>query len=63
MTLPVNPPLGETVIVEVALAPGDAMLTGVPLSAKFGVCVGLVIVIATLVDCVRAPDTPVTVAV
>ena len=50
VTFPVNPPLGEMVTVEVALAPGDAMLIAVPLIAKFGVWVGVVTVIATLVD-------------
>jgi hypothetical protein len=34
VTVPVKPPLGVTVIVEVPLAPGEAMLTGVLVSAK-----------------------------
>jgi hypothetical protein len=33
-TVPVKPPLGVTVMVEVALDPGEAILTGVPLSVK-----------------------------
>jgi hypothetical protein len=38
VTLPVNPPAGVTVIVEVPLAPGDAMLTAVLVNANVGVC-------------------------
>jgi hypothetical protein len=36
VTVPVKPSLGVTVIVEVPLAPGEAMLTGVLVSAKLG---------------------------
>jgi hypothetical protein len=57
----VNPPLGVTVIVEVPLAPGDAMLTAVLVNAKLGVG-GLLMVIATGVVWVRVPELPVTVA-
>ena len=39
------------------------MLTGVLLNAKFGVCVGLVIVMARLVDWVSVPAIAVTLAV
>ena len=35
-TLPVNPPLGLIVMVDVAFVPGDAMVTAVPLSLKPG---------------------------
>ena len=35
-TVPVKPPLGAMVIVEVPVAPGEAMLTAVLLSAKAG---------------------------
>jgi hypothetical protein len=35
-TLPVNPPLGLIVMVDVAFGPGDAMVTAVPLSVKPG---------------------------
>jgi len=37
VTVPAKPPLGVTVIVEVPLAPGEAMLTGVLVSEKLGV--------------------------
>ena len=61
-TLPVNPPLGVTVMVEVPLAPGDATLIGVPLSVKAGATVEPVTVIGTLVVSTTLPDVPVTVA-
>jgi hypothetical protein len=51
------------VMVEVPLAPGDAMLTAVPVNAKFGVAAELLMVIATLVVWVRVPELPVTLAV
>jgi hypothetical protein len=58
----VNPPLGVTVIVEVPLTPGDAMLTAVPLREKFGGGGGLLTVITTLVVWVSVPELPVTLA-
>jgi len=60
-TVPVNPPLGVTVIVEVALVPGDGTLTAVPLNVKLGVATGALTVTATFVVSVTLPDTPVTV--
>jgi hypothetical protein len=62
-TLPVKPPLGVTVMVEVPLAPGDAMLIGVPLSVKVVGRIGATTVIATLLDSAKLPELPVTVAV
>ncbi len=63
VTLPVNPPPGVTVMVEVPLAPGDAMLTAVLVNAKLGVGGGPLMVIGTLVVWVTVPEVPVTVAV
>jgi hypothetical protein len=62
-TLPVNPPLGVTVIVELPLAPGDAMLTGGPLSVKVVANVVPVTGRARLIDSATPPELPVTVAV
>jgi hypothetical protein len=62
-TLPVKPPLGVTVMVEVPLVPADAMLTGVPLSVTVVATIGAATVIATLVDSAMLPELPVTVAV
>jgi hypothetical protein len=39
-TVPENPPVGVTVMVEMPFAPGDAMLTAVLLSVKLGAAVG-----------------------
>jgi hypothetical protein len=63
VTLPVNPPAGVTVMVEVPLAPAEAMLTAVLVNAKFGVGGGPLMVIATLAFWVMVPEVPVTVAV
>jgi hypothetical protein len=63
VTLPVKPPLGVTVMVEVPLAPADAMFVGVPLSEKAGVTGALGTVIAMVVVAVRLPEVPVTVIV
>ena len=52
-TVPLKPPLGVTVIVEVPLAPGAAMLTGVLVSAK--PAGGAVTVTATMVLAMTAP--------
>jgi hypothetical protein len=38
-TVPENPPVGATVMVEMPFAPGDAMLTAVLLSVKLGAAV------------------------
>jgi hypothetical protein len=62
-TLPVNPPLGVIVMVEVPVAPGDAMLIGEPLSVKVVGKIGLTTIIATLVDSAMLPELPATVAV
>ena len=62
-TLPVNPPLGVTVIVEVPFAPGDATVTAVPLRAKSGVAIGPLTVTGMLVVSEREPDVPEIVAV
>jgi len=53
VTVPLKPPLGVTVIVEVPLAPGEAMLTGVLASAKPGG--GAVTVTPTMVLTMAAP--------
>ena len=52
-----KPPLGVTVIVEVPLAPGDAMLTGVLVSEKLGAGggAGAVTVTATVVLAIATP--------
>jgi hypothetical protein len=63
VTLPAKPPPGVTVMVEVPFAPADAMLTAVPVNAKLGVGGGPLMVIGTLVVCVRVPEMPVTLAV
>src|SRR5258708_1841057 len=39
-TVPENPPVGVTVMVEMPFAPGDTMLTAVLLSVKLGAVVG-----------------------
>lgn len=62
-TLPINPPLGVTVMVEVALAPGDAILIGAALIVKAGATIALLTAIAMLVVLTTLPELPVTVAV
>jgi hypothetical protein len=62
-TMPVKPPLGVMVMVEVPLAPGDAMLIGPLLIVKVVASMGATTVIATLVDAAKLPELPVTVAV
>ena len=62
VTLPVKPPDGVTVMVEVPVPPADAMLTAVPLNAKVGGGGRGVMVIATVVVWATAPEVPVTVA-
>ena len=49
-TLPVNPLLGATVMVEAELEPGDVMLTGVAANAKPCVPGPVPLVIETVVD-------------
>ena len=58
VTVPVKPPLGVTVIVEVAFAPADVMLIGVALSEKAEVTVVPPTVSATFVVSVRVPEVP-----
>ena len=61
-TLPVKPPLGLIVMVDVPLGPGDAMVTAVLLSVKPGGGGGTLTV--KLVVALRLPaETPVTVTV
>jgi hypothetical protein len=62
-TLPVNPPLGVNVMVEVPLLLGDKMLTGGPLSVKVEANVVPVTLSGTLIDSATPPELPVTVAV
>jgi hypothetical protein len=62
-TLPVHPPPGVTVMVEVPVAPGDAMLMGVPLIANPSGGVWPETVIAVAVVTIKVPHVPVTVAV
>jgi hypothetical protein len=62
-TLPVKPPLGVTVIVEVPVAPGEAMVTVVLVRVKFGGRGGAVTVRGTWVVTGLPPDAPVTVIV
>ena len=56
-TVPVKPPLGVSVIVEVPVAPGDAMLTEVLLSVKLGAGPGsgAVTVTSTAVPSIKPP--------
>jgi hypothetical protein len=64
VTLPVNPPLGVTVIVELlpVVAPGELMVMAPPLvrAKEAGVEVTVTV---TVVVCVMVPETPVTVTV
>jgi hypothetical protein len=62
-TLPIKPPLGVTVIVEVPVAPGEAMVMVVLVKVKFGGRGGAVTVRGIWVVTVSAPDAPVTVIV
>jgi len=62
-TLPVKPPLGVTVIFEVPVAPGEAMVTVVLVRVKFGGTGGAVTVRGTWVVTVLPPEAPVTVIV
>ena len=62
-TLPVNPPAGVIVIVEVPLVPGDAMVTAVPLNVKDAGAADPVTVMATFAVSVIDPAAPVIVAV
>jgi hypothetical protein len=66
VTLPVNPPLGVTVIVDVfpVVAPGELRVTAPPLvrANEAGTAV-MVTVTLTVVFCVIVPETPVTITV
>ena len=62
-TLPVKPPLGVTVIVEVPIAPGEAIVTVVLVRVKFGGTGGAVTVRGIWVVTVLPPEVPVTVIV
>jgi hypothetical protein len=57
-TVPVNPFAGVAVIVEVPVAPGEVMVTAVPVSVNVG---GGTTTTAIAVVAVRLPETPVTV--
>ena len=59
----VKPPLGVTVIVDVAGVPGVIFDIATPLSAKFGTGAGPVTVTETLVPSVMLPDVPLTLTV
>ena len=62
-TAPVKPPLGVTVIVEVAGVPGVTFVRATPLSAKLGTGAKPVTVTETLVPCEMLPDVPLTLTV
>ena len=61
-TLPVKPPLGVMVRLDVAEAPGAKGLMALPLNAKVDGGGRGEMVIATVVVWVRVPEVPVTVA-
>ena len=61
-TLPRKPPLGATVIVDVPFVPA-VKLTGVHVSVKLGVTVGLETSTGTVVVSTRLVEVPVTVTV
>jgi hypothetical protein len=63
VTLPVKPPLGVTVIVEVPVAPGEAMVTVVLVRVRFGATGGAVTVRGMWVVTVLPPEAPITVIV
>jgi len=56
-TAPVKPPLGVTVMVDVAGVPGVTFVMATPLSAKLGT-VGTVTTTGMLVLAVRLPEVP-----
>jgi len=65
VTVPLSPPDGVRVIVEVPVAPGPVMVTGVPETVIAGM-IGALTVTATVVEAVIAPvamSTPLTVRV
>lgn len=62
-TLPVKPPLGVTVIVEVPVAPGEAIVTVVLVRVKFGATGVAATVRGIWVVTVLPPEAPVTVIV
>jgi hypothetical protein len=59
-TLPVKPPLGVTVMVELPVAPGEAMVTVVLVRVKFGATGLAVTVTGIFVVSVMPPEVPVT---
>ena len=59
-TVPIKPPLGAIVIVELVLIPGEATMADVPLSVKTA---GRAIVRGTVVVSDTPPELPVTVTV
>ena len=62
-TVPVKPPLGVTVMVDVAGVPGVAFVMAVPLTAKFGTIAVPLTVTRAVVVCVIVPEVPVMVMV
>ena len=61
-TLPVKPPLGVIVTVDVPVIPGDVMVTAVPLKVNAAGVVDPATVIATAAVSLLAPEVPVRVA-
>ena len=63
-TVPVYPPVGVTVMLDVADTPGASLVMATPLSEKPGAGGATPLTVrATVVVCVMAPETPVTVTV
>ena len=63
-TVPVYPPVGVTVMFEVAEAPGASLAIATPLREKPAVGGATPLTVsATVVVCVMVPETPVTVTV
>ena len=60
VTVPVKPPLGVTVMVDVALAPAEAIVAGVPLNVNTD---GRLTVTGTVAVWETPPAVPVTVTV
>jgi hypothetical protein len=63
VTVPVNPPLGVTVIVDDAGPPDAGTVIVLPLSEKEGVAATPFTVIDSRAECVKVPAAPDTVAV
>ena len=63
-TVPVYPPIGVTVMLDVAEAPGASLVMAIALSEKLGGGGATPLTVsATVVVCVMAPETPVMVTV